>query len=91
MWKTSVQDIVGDILCVSQFTLVANTTKNKPDFHRAMARSCRFVCVEFCYLWLSLLLQPSEASRALYADFLSNLRKNYSPDKIHGSSAILFK
>ena len=36
MWKRSVQDIEGEVLCVSQFTLYASTKKgNKPDFHGA--------------------------------------------------------
>ncbi|KIN06434.1 hypothetical protein OIDMADRAFT_190622 [Oidiodendron maius Zn] len=36
-WKMSVQDIRGEILCVSQFTLLASTKKgSKPDFHGAV-------------------------------------------------------
>ncbi|KAL8693947.1 MAG: hypothetical protein Q9218_001305 [Villophora microphyllina] len=34
-WKRSVQDIKGEVLCVSQFTLLASTKKAKPDFHGA--------------------------------------------------------
>ena len=35
-WKKSVQEIDGEVLCVSQFTLMASTRKgNKPDFHGA--------------------------------------------------------
>ncbi|KEZ45193.1 hypothetical protein SAPIO_CDS2651 [Scedosporium apiospermum] len=35
-WKRSVTEIEGEILCVSQFTLLAKTSKgNKPDFHQA--------------------------------------------------------
>ncbi|CAE6530816.1 unnamed protein product [Rhizoctonia solani] len=37
MWKKSVKDVQGEILCVSQFTLMAKTIKGaKPDFHKAM-------------------------------------------------------
>jgi D-aminoacyl-tRNA deacylase len=35
-WKKSVQELEGEVLCVSQFTLFASTKKgNKPDFHGA--------------------------------------------------------
>lgn len=35
-WKKSVQEIDGEVLCVSQFTLMASTRKgNKPDLHEA--------------------------------------------------------
>ncbi|KAG2188443.1 hypothetical protein INT44_001196 [Umbelopsis vinacea] len=37
MWKKSVQDMELELLCVSQFTLFAKTTKgSKPDFHSSM-------------------------------------------------------
>ncbi|POS85371.1 deacylase [Erysiphe pulchra] len=36
-WKLNVGDIKGEVLCVSQFTLLASTKKgSKPDFHGAM-------------------------------------------------------
>ncbi|KAJ3495677.1 hypothetical protein NLG97_g3222 [Lecanicillium saksenae] len=36
-WKKNVTDISGEVLCVSQFTLLAKTTKGtKPDFHGAL-------------------------------------------------------
>lgn len=35
-WRQNVQDIKGEVLCVSQFTLLASTKKgSKPDFHGA--------------------------------------------------------
>ncbi|PGG97329.1 D-tyrosyl-tRNA(Tyr) deacylase [Polytolypa hystricis UAMH7299] len=35
-WKKNVQEIQGEVLCVSQFTLLAKVKKgNKPDFHGA--------------------------------------------------------
>ncbi|KAI1001503.1 hypothetical protein K3495_g6693 [Podosphaera aphanis] len=39
-WKYSVRDVDGEILCVSQFTLLANTKKgSRPDFHGALRSS----------------------------------------------------
>ncbi|TID26815.1 putative D-Tyr-tRNA(Tyr) deacylase activity protein [Venturia nashicola] len=35
-WKHNVTDINGEVLCVSQFTLLASTKKgSKPDFHKS--------------------------------------------------------
>jgi hypothetical protein len=38
MWEASVKDMQGEVLCVSQFTLMANTSDLKPNFNHAMVR-----------------------------------------------------
>ena len=83
MWKASVKDVNGEILCVSQFTLMANTNKHKPDFHRAMVGS-RFFGSAQVYNFDAPCYKSTEPSRELYATFLENLRRSYLPDKIKG-------
>jgi D-aminoacyl-tRNA deacylase len=34
-WKKNVMQIEGEVLCVSQFTLLASTKKGHPSFHRS--------------------------------------------------------
>ena len=38
-WKKTVADIDGEVLCVSQFTLLASMKKNSPSFHRTAGPS----------------------------------------------------
>ena len=49
-WKSSVKDVNGEVLCVSQFTLYASTKKgNKPDFHKsANGETAKQIYDHFC-------------------------------------------
>ncbi|KAF8865122.1 deacylase [Acephala macrosclerotiorum] len=60
-WKHNVQDINGEVLCVSQFTLLASTKKgSKPDFHGALGGD---QAKELYQLFFSKVQQGYDASR----------------------------
>lgn len=100
MWKRSVKDIEGEILCVSQFTLMAKTIKGaKPDFHKVshpVARSSSSRTNDKrvgngksrppidCKLRLSH-FQTGEASRPMYAEFLDILGRAYNHTRVKGT------
>ena len=82
MWKASVRDVAGEVLCVSQFTLLANTSKgNKPDFHKAMVN---FWVTIYTPSDLTIFQQGSSRSRDLYTSFLEKMKDQYAQDKIKG-------
>lgn len=88
MWKASVKDVAGEVLCVSQFTLLANTTKgSKPDFHRAMVSPPPPTVADS--VLVSYAVQSSESSRQLYGVFLDKMKQLYVPERIQGNHALV--
>ncbi|ODN84727.1 D-tyrosyl-tRNA(Tyr) deacylase [Cryptococcus amylolentus CBS 6039] len=68
-WKKNVKDIDGEVLCVSQFTLLASLKKGaKPDFHDSMASFRRD--------------NSTIPSKAYYTSFLEEIKAAYDPSKI---------
>ena len=86
MWKTNVKEIQGEILCVSQFTLMANTSKgSKPDFHRAMVHISLFFSAVHELVPFTR-EQSADQSRVMYESFLQYMGAQYAPEKIKGKS-----
>ncbi|ETN41277.1 D-tyrosyl-tRNA(Tyr) deacylase [Cyphellophora europaea CBS 101466] len=66
-WKKSVQDIEGEVLCVSQFTLYANTKKgNKPDFHGSARSEVAKELYDYFFSQVQALYQASRVKDGVF-------------------------
>ncbi|KAJ7264935.1 D-Tyr tRNAtyr deacylase-like domain-containing protein, partial [Mycena haematopus] len=80
MWKASVKDVDGDILCVSQFTLLAETRKgNKPDFHNAMSTEQSRVLYATFLEALRLAYKPKKVQDGQFGAMMSVSLTNEGP------------
>ncbi|MCJ1388942.1 D-tyrosyl-tRNA(Tyr) deacylase [Xylographa bjoerkii] len=67
MWKQSVLDIQGEVLCVSQFTLAASTRKgNKPDFHGAAGGEKARELYDYFFAKVQGLYEPEKVKNGVF-------------------------
>ncbi|KAL1978318.1 hypothetical protein VTN31DRAFT_1177 [Thermomyces dupontii] len=79
-WKRNVQDIEGEILCVSQFTLYGHVKKgNKPDFHNAADVETARRLYDYFYNKVAELYKPERVKNGVFQAMMEVELKNDGP------------
>lgn len=79
-WKKSIQDVNGEILSVSQFTLMARTKKgSKPDFHLAQKGHLAKELYEEFLAELRSVLGPEKVKDGVFGAMMSCSLVNEGP------------
>lgn len=79
-WKKNIQDVNGEILSVSQFTLMARTTKGtKPDFHLAQKGDLANELYEQFLASLRKTLGPEKVKNGVFGAMMSCQLTNEGP------------
>jgi len=79
-WKRSVQDIQGEVLCVSQFTLLAQFKKgNKPDFHHAANIESARKLYDYFFSRVRDLYHPDRVKNGVFQAMMEVELKNDGP------------
>ncbi|KAH7093749.1 D-tyrosyl-tRNA deacylase-like protein, partial [Paraphoma chrysanthemicola] len=79
-WKSSVRDIGGEVLCVSQFTLHASVKKgNKPDFHQSANGEKAKTLYEKFYTRVGELYETDKVKDGLFAAMMDVALVNDGP------------
>ncbi|KAH8723373.1 D-Tyr tRNAtyr deacylase-like domain-containing protein [Phaeosphaeriaceae sp. PMI808] len=79
-WKCNVQDIGGEVLCVSQFTLLASVKKgNKPNFHQSASGDKAKNLYQAFYKKVGELYEPEKVKDGLFAAMMDVALVNDGP------------
>lgn len=79
-WKSSVSDIQGEVLCVSQFTLLASMKKgNKPDFHQSANGDKARTLYHAFFNKVKALYEPEKVKDGLFAAMMDVALVNDGP------------
>ncbi|RAH65972.1 D-aminoacyl-tRNA deacylase [Aspergillus aculeatinus CBS 121060] len=79
-WKKNVQDIDGEVLCVSQFTLYGELKKgSKPDFHAAADVETARKLYDYFYQKLSNSYKPERVKNGIFQAMMEVELKNDGP------------
>jgi D-tyrosyl-tRNA(Tyr) deacylase len=82
-WKKSVQEIDGEVLCVSQFTLYASTKKgNKPDFHGAAGGEAARELYEYFFSRVQALYNPAKVKDGVFQAMMQVSLVNDGPVRV---------
>ncbi|KAL1962318.1 hypothetical protein VTN77DRAFT_9809 [Rasamsonia byssochlamydoides] len=86
-WKKNVQDIQGEVLCVSQFTLYGQIKKgNKPDFHSAADVETARKLYDYFYQRVRELYAPEKVMNGVFQAMMEVELKNDGPVTIEIST-----
>ncbi|KAF2871493.1 D-Tyr tRNAtyr deacylase-like domain-containing protein, partial [Massariosphaeria phaeospora] len=79
-WKRGVADIGGEVLCVSQFTLLASVKKgNKPDFHQSANGNKAKTLYQSFFKKVQDLYDPSKVKDGVFAAMMDVALVNDGP------------
>ncbi|KAJ5198045.1 uncharacterized protein N7498_007162 [Penicillium cinerascens] len=78
-WKKNVQDIEGEVLCVSQFTLYGKMKGNKPDFHDAADPQTARKVYDYFYNKMSSSYVPDKVKNGVFQAMMEVELKNDGP------------
>ncbi|KAF2133848.1 D-tyrosyl-tRNA deacylase-like protein [Dothidotthia symphoricarpi CBS 119687] len=79
-WKCGVKDIEGEVLCVSQFTLLASMKKgNKPDFHQSASGVKAKTLYQNFFKKVQDLYEPDKVKDGLFAAMMDVALVNDGP------------